>query len=118
MIRGENEAMHKSSVNDQSSAINELLTKDNARLKKENDSLKEQINNYKHRQPNVMVACAQAHVAQAMDCIVVLYPKVGKCNQTNDTYRPFALTSQILRVSSRCSLTISVRVQQPHTAQE
>ena len=39
-----------------------------------------------HRQPNVMVACAQAHVAQAMDCIVVLYPKVGKCNQTNDTY--------------------------------
>jgi hypothetical protein len=33
-------------------------------------------------------------------------------------YRPFALTSQILRVSSRCSLTISVRVQQPHTAQE
>jgi hypothetical protein len=29
-----------------------------------------------------MVACAQAHVAQAMDCIVVLYPKVGKCNQT------------------------------------
>jgi hypothetical protein len=32
--------------------------------------------------------------------------------------RPFALTSQILRVSSRCSLTISVRVQQPHTAQE
>jgi hypothetical protein len=33
-------------------------------------------------------------------------------------YRPFALTSQILRVSSRCSLTISVHVQQPHTAQE
>jgi hypothetical protein len=33
-------------------------------------------------------------------------------------YRPFALTSQILRVSSRCSLTISVPVQQPHTAQE
>ena len=33
-------------------------------------------------------------------------------------YRPFALTSQILKVSSRCSLTISVRVQQPHTAQE
>ena len=32
--------------------------------------------------------------------------------------RPFALTSQILKVSSRCSLTISVRVQQPHTAQE
>jgi hypothetical protein len=28
------------------------------------------------------------------------------------------LTSQILRVSSRCSLTISVRVQQPHTAQK
>ena len=24
-----------------------------------------------HRQPNVMVACAQAHVAQARDCIVV-----------------------------------------------
>ena len=23
-----------------------------------------------HRQPNVMVACAQAHVAQARDCIV------------------------------------------------
>jgi hypothetical protein len=33
-------------------------------------------------------------------------------------YRPFALTSQILRLSSRCSLTISVRVQKPHTAQE
>jgi hypothetical protein len=33
-------------------------------------------------------------------------------------YRPIALTSQILRVSSRCSLTISVRVQQPHTAQK
>ena len=32
------------------------------------------------------------------------------------SYRPIALTSQILRVSSRCSLTISVRVQQPHTA--
>ena len=27
-----------------------------------------------HRQPNVMVACAQAHVAQARDCIVVLFP--------------------------------------------
>ncbi len=24
---------------------------------------------YMHRQPNVMVACAQAHVAQARDCI-------------------------------------------------
>jgi hypothetical protein len=34
------------------------------------------------------------------------------------TYRPIALTSQILRVSSRCFLTISVRVQQPHTAQK
>jgi hypothetical protein len=33
-------------------------------------------------------------------------------------YRPIALTSQILRVSSRCSLTISVLVQQPHTAQK
>jgi hypothetical protein len=33
-------------------------------------------------------------------------------------YRPIALTSQILRVSSRRSLTISVRVQQPHTAQK
>ena len=32
--------------------------------------------------------------------------------------RPFALTSQILRLSSRCSLTISVRVQKPHTAPE
>jgi hypothetical protein len=31
---------------------------------------------------------------------------------------PIALTSQILRVSSRCSLTISVRVQPPHTAQK
>jgi hypothetical protein len=47
VIRGENEAMNKSSVNDQSSAVNKLLTKDNARLKKENDSLKEQINSYK-----------------------------------------------------------------------
>ncbi len=27
-----------------------------------------------HRQPNVMVACAQAHVAQARDCIVVDTP--------------------------------------------
>ena len=26
---------------------------------------------FQHRQPNVMVACAQAHVAQARDCIVV-----------------------------------------------
>jgi hypothetical protein len=33
-------------------------------------------------------------------------------------YKPIALTSQILRVSSRCSLTISIRVQQPHTAQK
>jgi hypothetical protein len=33
-------------------------------------------------------------------------------------YRPIALKSQILRVSSRCSLTIFVRVQQPHTAQK
>jgi hypothetical protein len=40
------------------------------------ESLKTQKN---HRQPNVMVACAQAHVAQAMDCIVVLFPQVGKC---------------------------------------
>ena len=47
IIRGENEARNKSSVNDQSSAVNKLLTKDNARLKKENDSLKEQINSYK-----------------------------------------------------------------------
>jgi hypothetical protein len=37
---------------------------------------------------------------------------------TEDMNRPFALTSQILRLSSRCSLTISVRVQKPHTAQE
>ena len=29
-----------------------------------------------------------------------------------------ALTSQILRVSSRCFLAISVRIQQPHTAQK
>ena len=52
---------------------------------------------YNHRQPNVMVACAQAHVAQAMDCIVVLYPKVGKCNQTNDTYT--FKQSKILQIS-------------------
>ena len=39
-------------------------------------------------------------------------------NSTNYANRPFALTSQILRLSSRCSLTISVRVQKPHTAQE
>jgi hypothetical protein len=50
-----------------------------------------------HRQPNVMVACAQAHVAQAMDCIVVLFPKVGKCNQTNDTYT--FKQSKILQIS-------------------
>jgi hypothetical protein len=24
--------------------------------------------------------------ARARHCIVVLFPKVGKCNQTNDTY--------------------------------
>jgi hypothetical protein len=36
----------------------------------------------------------------------------------HESYRPIAVTSQILRVSSRCSLTISVRVQQPHTAQK
>ena len=35
-----------------------------------------------------------------------------------DAVRPIALTSQILRVSSRCSLTISVWVKQPHTAQK
>jgi hypothetical protein len=42
-------------------------------------------------------------------------PLAQACN------RPIALTSQILRVSFRCSLltlTISVRVQQPHTAQK
>ncbi len=50
-----------------------------------------------HRQPNVMVACAQAHVAQARDCIVVLFPKVGKCNQTNDTYT--FKQSKILQIS-------------------
>jgi hypothetical protein len=50
-----------------------------------------------HRQPNVMVACAQAHVAQAMDCIVVLFPKVGKCSQTNDTYT--FKQSKILQIS-------------------
>jgi hypothetical protein len=44
-------------------------------------------------------------------------PQIGK-NRTFLKNRPIALTSQILRVSSRCSLTISVRVQQPHTAQE
>jgi hypothetical protein len=46
-----------------------------------------------------MVACAQAHVAQAMDCIDidVLYPKVGKCNQTNDTYT--FKQSKILQIS-------------------
>jgi hypothetical protein len=42
----------------------------------------------------------------------------GQDNGTEVPNRPFALTSQILRVSSRCSLTRSVRVQQPHTAQE
>ncbi len=26
-----------------------------------------------HKQPNVMVACSQAHVAQARDCIIQLY---------------------------------------------
>ena len=57
----------------------------------------EQILKSYHRQPNVMVACAQAHVAQAMDCIVVLYPKVGKCNQTNDTYT--FKQSKILQIS-------------------
>jgi hypothetical protein len=38
--------------------------------------------------------------------------------KSGELYRPIALTSQILRVSSRCYLTISVRVQQPHTAQK
>ncbi len=55
------------------------------------------IHQYYHRQPNVMVACAQAHVAQARDCIVVLFPKVGKCNQTNDTYT--FKQSKILQIS-------------------
>jgi hypothetical protein len=43
-----------------------------------------------------------------------------KSSENDSKYhnRPIALTSQILRVSSRCSLTISVRVQQPHTAQK
>jgi hypothetical protein len=46
------------------------------------------------------------------------FPQVKK--HIINHYRPIALTSQILRVSSRirCSLTISVRVQQPHTAQK
>jgi hypothetical protein len=44
------------------------------------------------------------------------YNSPDECSSSDN--RPFALTSQILRVSSRCSLTISVRVQQPHTAQE
>jgi thiazole synthase ThiGH ThiG subunit len=34
------------------------------------------------------------------------------------SYRLIAVTSQILRVSSRCSLTISVLVQQARTAQK
>ena len=38
----------------------------------------------------------------------------GLMQHTVKYYRPIALTSQ---VSSRCSLTISVQVQQPHTAQ-
>ena len=44
-----------------------------------------------------MVACAQAHVAQARYCIVVLFPKVGKRNQTNDTYT--FKQSKILQIS-------------------
>jgi hypothetical protein len=36
---------------------------------------------YGHKQPNVMVACARARHS-----LVVLFPKVGKCNQTTDTY--------------------------------
>ena len=39
----------------------------------------------------------------------------GLMQHTVKYYRPIALTSQ---VSSRCSLTISVQVQQPHTAQK
>jgi hypothetical protein len=33
-------------------------------------------------------------------------------------YRRIAMASQILRISSRCSITISVREQQPHTEQK
>jgi hypothetical protein len=40
----------------------------------------------------------------------------SSCEQCN--YTPIELTSQILPVSSWCSLTISVRVQQPDTAQK
>ena len=35
--------------------------------------------------------------ARARHCIVVLYPKVGKCNQTNDTYT--FKQSKILQIS-------------------
>ena len=35
--------------------------------------------------------------ARARHCIVVLFPKVGKCNQTNDTYT--FKQSKILQIS-------------------
>ena len=50
---------------------------------------KAKIAKVKHRQPNVMVACAQAHVAQAMDCIVVLYYgclRTGTCGAGDGLY--------------------------------
>ncbi len=49
-----------------------------------------------------MTICRVIHfcmysVARARDCIVVLFPKVGKCNQTNDTYT--FKQSKILQIS-------------------
>jgi N-acetyl-gamma-glutamylphosphate reductase len=51
-------------------------------------------------------------------CIRPITEYVLSFFKMKDIYRPIALTSQILRVSSGCFLTISVRVQQPHTAQK
>jgi hypothetical protein len=58
-----------------------------------------------------------AQISQLAQLCFTTWKERRWCLEKN-TYRPIALTSQILRVSSRCSLTISVRVQQPHTAQK
>jgi hypothetical protein len=56
------------------------------------------------------------HLGRLKASLIFILLSLGLSRQY--CYRPIALTSQILRVSSRCSLTISVQVQQPHTAQK
>ena len=46
---------------------------------------------------HTIVLFVDSPCARARHCIVVLYPKVGKCNQTNDTYT--FKQSKILQIS-------------------